>query len=70
MNKENAKDRKHPGKVYRDYSKVKKLKRNFFFQKHPDSTSTETKEVVPSLAFESLICVSSQTHHLCLLNHN
>ena len=30
---------------------------------------TETKVVAPSLDFESVICVSSQTHHLCLLKH-
>lgn len=60
MNKENANDRKQPREFYRDYAKVKKLKRNFPFQKQPGSTPTETKEEVPSLAFESLICVSSQ----------
>lgn len=69
MNKENAKDKKQPREVYRDYSKVEKLKRNFSFRKQPGSTPTETKEVVPSLDFESLICVSSQTHYLCLLKH-
>lgn len=69
MNKENAKDRKQPREVYRDYSKVEELKRKFSFWKQPGSTPTETKEVLPSLDFESLICVSSQTHHLCPLKH-
>lgn len=42
----------------RDHSKVEKLKRTFSFWKQPGSIPTETKEVVPSLGFESLI-------HMC-----
>ena len=61
MNTENAKDRKQPGEVYRDGSKVEKLKTYFSFQKQPGLILTETKEVVPSLDFVSLLCVFANT---------